>query len=156
MRTNCVLIMITFLSLISCDKDENLNEYIFEFDEPTFRQEKTAWENANYQNYSYTFSRESSSFGYEENNITVINGIAVGDNEDMDAYTISEIYNNCENIANSYLSGSMNNGAPFHISYYFKYNKEYHIPTRISFTQYNMPPGGGGHSSEISNFKVIE
>ena len=156
MRVNYLLIIFTFLGLMSCDKDENTNEYIFEFDEVTFRQESEAWAKLNYQNYSYTFSSESSSYGRIENNITVTNGIAIGDNEDMDSYTISEIYSNCENIANSYISGSMDNGVGYHISYYLKYDKEFHIPTKISFTKYNMPPGGGGYSSEISNFKLIE
>ena len=153
-----LLLLIAFIgfTMISCDKEENTDEYIFEFDEETFKNEKQAWEQLNYQNYSYTFSSESSSYGLIENNITVTNGIAVGDNEDMEAYTISEIYNNCENTANSYLSGSMNNGESFHISYFLKYDKEFHIPTKISFTRYNMPPGGGGYSSELSNFKILD
>ena len=157
MKKSYVLATIAFLGLMSCSGDEsNDNKYIFEFDEARFKQEKEAWEKANYQNYCFTFSSRSSSYGLIENNITVVNGIATGDNEDMKTFTISELYENCENIANSYLSGNKKNEGSYHISYYFKYNKEYHFPEEISFTQYNMPPGGGGSSHELSNFKITE
>lgn len=157
MKKSYLLATIAFLGLMSCNSDEkDQATNIFEFNEVRFKQEKEAWEKANYQNYSFTFSSRSSSYGLIENNITVVNGVATGDNEDMKTFTISELYENCESIANSYLSGTKKNEGSYHISYYFKYNKEYHFPEEISFTQYNMPPGGGGSSHELTNFEITE
>lgn len=156
MKKLSLLSLIPTVLFTGCNTDIQDEKYLFEFDEAKFKQEKKFWDESNFQNYSYTYSSMSSSTGPIENNVVVTNGVAIGNNPNWNAYTISEIYKNCENVANSYLSGSKKNGVSYHVSFSIKYDEQYHYPQKIHFTVYNAPPGGGGYDIELSDFKILE
>lgn len=144
------------------------------FDEGKFNEQKTAWENNNTQNYSYSLKYSSNSTGgLPKIRITVRNNEATSmvieeTNNEIDAIestyvniinTINKTYHHIESLSNDLKTELKEpNSKLLSAKIKVEYNEQYHFPTKIhSKGTYEFGLDGGlSETILITDFQIDE
>jgi hypothetical protein len=156
------LILFSLFAVISCSSSDDHSIKIY-FDEETHSQQKLMWKQQNIQNYKFTIESMSSSDGPIEEEITVLNGEVVYDENRFYNLTIDDIYNEIKREYEYDVEQSQKNPLDsFYniieaIYHNVRYDKQYPIPIYFGKSydfNTNDIPVGFGKTTEIKNFVI--
>ncbi|WCM43212.1 hypothetical protein MG290_06020 [Flavobacterium sp. CBA20B-1] len=161
-----ILILLGLFAILGCNSsnedDHNIKVY---FDQETYNQQKLMWKQQNVQNYKFTIESMSSSEGPIEEEITVLNGEVVYDEDRSYNLTIDDIYDQIKSMYDYDVEQSKKDPLdPFYkiidaIYHSVKYDKKYPIPISFGRTyDFNTHeiPVGFGKTTEIKNFIILD
>jgi hypothetical protein len=155
-------LLVSFIIFSSCEVVEN-GDLVIQMDKETFDKEYSAWELQNLRNYQfiYDFSNDAGPLGpvkitiKEDNPIIIENSNEYNDN--IIATNITEIYefiNSTFDFIESVKNGTYSGFKIKNLTLTVKYNKQYHYPTDVNFSEYyeELVDGGGNYTLRITDF----
>ena len=160
------LILFSLFVVLGCNSSNEDNHDIkIYFDQGTHSQQKLMWKQQNVQNYKFTIESMSSSDGPIQEEITVVNGEVVYDENRFYNLTIDDIYNQIQRDYEYDVEQSKKDPLDSFYSiidaiyHNVKYDKKYPIPisygSSYDFNTSNIPVGFG-RTTEIKNFVILD